>query len=193
MRRTKEDALKTRELIVDTAYHTFLENGYEGTTLLEIAKRANLSRGAMYWHFENKDVLYIEVIHNILEKIHQDKLIVINTDDSLDIQLTNLLSLPIKYNNDYRLVTYTSDLVKRFPQFNVLIPTIQDAKEKLYDLILELLNESIKKEILPKDFQVQVTCDTLYFLFEGFFFDGVENKSITYNQIHNIIKHLLSL
>ena len=53
-RRTKEDALVTRNLILDAAEHVFQRRGVASTSLQEIAQQAGLTRGAIYWHFQNK-------------------------------------------------------------------------------------------------------------------------------------------
>ncbi len=53
-RRTKEDALVTRELLLDAAERVFHRRGVSRTTLQEIAQDAGLTRGAIYWHFQNK-------------------------------------------------------------------------------------------------------------------------------------------
>ncbi|MBF7141754.1 MULTISPECIES: TetR family transcriptional regulator [Pseudomonas] len=58
VRRTKEEALETRQQIVEAAEHAFYERGVANTTLADIATRAGVTRGAIYWHFSNKaDVL----------------------------------------------------------------------------------------------------------------------------------------
>lgn len=53
-RRTKEDALVTRDQILDAAEHVFQRRGVSRTSLQEIALEAGLTRGAIYWHFQNK-------------------------------------------------------------------------------------------------------------------------------------------
>lgn len=54
MRRTKEDALLTREKLLDTAELLFAERGVSHTSLQDIAQAAGLTRGAVYWHFKDK-------------------------------------------------------------------------------------------------------------------------------------------
>ena len=56
-RKTKEEALKTREAIVDAAVQVFSVQGVSRTTLANIAKQAGVTRGAIYWHFKNKEDL----------------------------------------------------------------------------------------------------------------------------------------
>lgn len=62
MRRTKEDAAKTRQSLVDAALKLFGQRGYSGTTLRLIAEEAGCSRGPIYWHFANKEVLFEEIL-----------------------------------------------------------------------------------------------------------------------------------
>lgn len=56
-RKTKEEALKTREAILDAAVRIFSVQGVSRTTLATIAKGAGVTRGAIYWHFKNKEDL----------------------------------------------------------------------------------------------------------------------------------------
>ncbi|WP_165857208.1 TetR family transcriptional regulator [Marinobacter sp. JSM 1782161] len=53
-RRTKEDAQKTREMLLDAAEQVFYEKGVSRTSLNDIAQAAGVTRGAIYWHFKNK-------------------------------------------------------------------------------------------------------------------------------------------
>ena len=58
MRRTKEEALATRNGLLDAAERLFLEQGVAGTSLNDIAVAAGTTRGAIYWHFRDKADLF---------------------------------------------------------------------------------------------------------------------------------------
>jgi TetR/AcrR family acrAB operon transcriptional repressor len=58
VRRTKEEALATRESILDAAEQLFLKQGVSSTTLQHIATAAGVTRGAIYWHFEDKAAVF---------------------------------------------------------------------------------------------------------------------------------------
>lgn len=58
VRKTKEDALATRDSILDAAAALFAERGVSGTTLQHIATEAGVTRGAIYWHFADKGALF---------------------------------------------------------------------------------------------------------------------------------------
>jgi len=57
-RKTKEDAIETRNHLLDAAEKVFFEKGFGQTSLMDIAEAAGLSRGAIYWHFKNKSDLF---------------------------------------------------------------------------------------------------------------------------------------
>ena len=57
-------ARSTFDLIVKTAHDSFAENGYELTSIKDIATRANLSVGLIYKYFSNKEELYRYIVFN---------------------------------------------------------------------------------------------------------------------------------
>lgn len=70
-RKTKEEALETRHRILDAAEVVFQRTGVSRATLADIATEASVTRGAIYWHFENKVELYDAMIQRIVEPLEQ--------------------------------------------------------------------------------------------------------------------------
>jgi TetR/AcrR family transcriptional regulator, acrAB operon repressor len=64
-RRTKVDALETRQRLLDAAEHVFQAKGVSATSLNDIAVAAGTSRGAIYWHFKDKAALYNAMIERV--------------------------------------------------------------------------------------------------------------------------------
>ncbi|MDO4435452.1 MAG: TetR family transcriptional regulator [Cardiobacteriaceae bacterium] len=54
MRRTKEQAEQTRQDLLQSALELFVHQGYIQTSISQIASRAKVTRGALYYHFMNK-------------------------------------------------------------------------------------------------------------------------------------------
>ncbi|MEB2704040.1 TetR family transcriptional regulator [Citrobacter koseri] len=65
VRRTKFAAEETRKQILDAAELCFCETGISKTTLEMIAARAGCTRGAIYWHFNEKNDLLRQVIERV--------------------------------------------------------------------------------------------------------------------------------
>ncbi|WP_417519171.1 TetR family transcriptional regulator [Marinobacter sp.] len=90
MRRTKEDAEKTRQTVLEAALKLFSRDGYSLTTLSRIAKEAGCSRGPIYWHFENKDDLYEAVLSYSQEPL-----------EALVAECSEMLDAPIEAMNRF--------------------------------------------------------------------------------------------
>lgn len=65
VRKTKEEAEQTRKDIIDAARRVFHRCGVGRSTLEKIAKEAGVTRGAVYWHFENKAELFFAMREDI--------------------------------------------------------------------------------------------------------------------------------
>src|SRR5580692_6586102 len=70
----------TRERILDVALDLFNEHGYDKTSLREIAERLGFTKAALYYHFERKEDILLELhlrLHalgrDVLERLGQEK------------------------------------------------------------------------------------------------------------------------
>ncbi|MFF4504897.1 ScbR family autoregulator-binding transcription factor [Streptomyces sp. NPDC001401] len=57
----QERAIRTRALILDAAAQAFADKGYPDTTLLDVAQLTGATKGAVYFHFANKNALAVAV------------------------------------------------------------------------------------------------------------------------------------
>lgn len=80
VRKTKEDAELTRLAIIDAARTVFLARGVSRSTLEHIAAEADVTRGAVYWHFKNKT----EIFHALRDQVFLP--LIDRMDDTLAIE-----------------------------------------------------------------------------------------------------------
>jgi AcrR family transcriptional regulator len=66
------DPAKRRQ-IVDGARALFLERGFEGASMGEIARRAGVSKGTLYVYFQNKEQLFCAIMDEE-RRLHLDRL-----------------------------------------------------------------------------------------------------------------------
>lgn len=64
-RRTKAEAEATRQSILDSAEQVFMESGVGKTSLEQIARHAGVTRGAVYWHFQNKSDIFDAMLERV--------------------------------------------------------------------------------------------------------------------------------
>ncbi|HEX3062757.1 MAG TPA: TetR family transcriptional regulator [Usitatibacter sp.] len=65
VRRTKEEAQETRESILDAAEVVFHDKGVAHASLEEVAAQAQVTRGAIYWHFKDKAELFDAMMQRV--------------------------------------------------------------------------------------------------------------------------------
>ena len=76
------DYKSTHELILNTALQMFLEKGFENTSLRDVCKKCNVTTGAFYKHFKDKEDVFCQIVQPVIDKI--DAYFVINTNRFLD-------------------------------------------------------------------------------------------------------------
>lgn len=92
MRKTKIESLKTRQYLMNAALEVFYRQGVTRATLQEIAQEAGVTRGALYWHFRNKEDLFEAMFGNfyndVLARLQPD--VVRQADDAWQYLRDNL-------------------------------------------------------------------------------------------------------
>ena len=112
-RKTKKEAQKTRETLLDVAVQIMLTHGIAGAKLADIAKEAGVTRGAIYWHFSNKS--------NLLNTIWQD--LISGNDFFFQISAGAYESDPIGYLADqlFMFLKKIPENARRQKIFNLFI------------------------------------------------------------------------
>lgn len=88
VRRTKDEALETRNRILDAAELVFSERGVSRTSLEDIAQAAGVTRGAIYWHFKDKSDLVGAMVNRVT--LPMEAMVARSSDDAVDNPLASL-------------------------------------------------------------------------------------------------------
>jgi len=155
MKKTKEAALITKTQIIEKAVELFIQKGFSSTTLDEIAQQTNVTRGAIYWHFNDKLDIVNELIetehnklHKLLSKLFNDdsasfikiqkiiEEIVINFFEKKSFQnFIELTWFKIEYTQLSNLKTTKTELTEYFIQnFRSVIKEVQNIGEIKNDI-----------------------------------------------------------
>jgi len=84
VRKTKEQAQETRQQIIDAARTVFHRCGVARSSLDMVAQVAGLTRGAIYWHFKDKEELFLAVRVNVVLPMFEEIDSIINSDSYAD-------------------------------------------------------------------------------------------------------------
>lgn len=165
MRRTKEDALFTRQKILSAAFDVFLQEGFDGASLEQICKAAGVTRGAAYWHFKNKKDLYHKTILSVLEQFEliRQK---ISGNDALSVQekLAELMWCPTRFTERFQFIAQCVAYARQNPDFQDTVLEIQKEEASLYWFFLSELSK-VEEPPCP----VEHAAAMIHILFQGLY------------------------
>lgn len=71
MEQEKQDPQSTRGRILDAAMNIFASKGYHDTRLDEIVEESHTSKGAIYFHFPNKERLFLALVDQFADLLER--------------------------------------------------------------------------------------------------------------------------
>ena len=75
----EHDTLSTRDKIMDAALDVFSRKGYHETRMDEIAGESKTSKGSLYFHFPNKEKLFISLVDQFADMLERNVVEAIET------------------------------------------------------------------------------------------------------------------
>ena len=159
MRRTKEEALVTRESILTAALEVFSQDGYSAARLEDIAQAAEVTRGAIYHHFGSKEELYIALVTGRSAGVNQQaEEIVSQGGTSLGILRRLLIGL-FEYLNENAEYRALLELAVSNMGLTEGLESIRDdtvkGRRRLADLFQEMLSQGIEAGEIRSDLSVR--------------------------------------
>lgn len=172
----------TKNDILQAAIEVFVEKGFVRSTLEQIAAEANVTRGAVYWHFKNKHDIF-DALH---EKLHQPLTASIledmkkNCDDSL-CQLEALcIKLLVDLDNDetrkkiLKIFFHKCD----YSGMEDIVEKQRKQKLKNIDLFSQYFSRAIKNKDLPATLDPKITAISLACYMSGIVSEYLKNPQL---------------
>lgn len=170
-RKTKEEALRTRQLLLDAAIQQFAQRGVSNTTLTDIADAAGVTRGAVYWHFSSKSELFNAMWQEQLplrELIHH-KLQQIESGNPL-LDLRNKFVLGLQYIAENPRQRALMQILYHKCEFSSDMMSEYDIRTRIgfnYDAIRDIFRMCERNGILPPDTNIEIILIVLHSAFSG--------------------------
>lgn len=170
-RRTKEDALKTRQLLIESAIQQFALRGVTSTTLADIADAAGVTRGAVYWHFASKAELFNEMWQQQLplRDLLQHEFNLKDDQDPLST-LREKFIIGLQYiANNPRQRALMQILYQKCEFSSDMMPEAEIRKRIgfSYPIIRSILQLCIRNGLLPAETNVEISLIVLHSAFTG--------------------------
>ena len=91
-----------REDVIDAVVDLVTSEGVAHLTMEKVARRAEVAKGTLYLHFDNKDRLIRQTIDAVLEPLVADVLAALGSDLSADRKLRTMAELNVAYFDRHR-------------------------------------------------------------------------------------------
>jgi len=171
LKRTKAEAELTRQTIIEAGLILFSEQGVTQTSLVEIATRAGVSRGAVYWHFDNKWEIFDAILSRYSSRI--DELAGAGQEESESDPLGRLSELlhfifcNVATREDFRNI-FKIFLRERFMRESKQVPPrIREFIDKAMADKIKTLENAKRKRQLPSDLDTLAGSNMIHIMLEG--------------------------
>ena len=173
MRRTKEDAEQTRRSILASAMSIFYEKGYSKTTFDEIAKRINLTKGAVYWYFRNKPDIVAALINDYAGKYMS--LLKQFFEQNPQVSFERIIRMQLFINKRIRedelfykfLFFITCQMEWSEAIISKIQPSIEETKQVTRNLFIESLSTLQQEGKIKEEIDVTLIAEVLMTMYGG--------------------------
>lgn len=194
-KKTRVEALHTKEDILNAAETLFLEKGVSHTSLHQIAVAANVTRGAIYWHFKDKVDLLQALLDRAKHPFDEQTTLILNDPHLLPEEkilkivsgIAYLLSSDARIRNAVQIITTKVELVG---EFAIMHDTHMRHFKRLISLYTSLLEQEYKRrQLSPTKEQINISAHAIYSILSGLFHNWILTSSAL--DFHKLSTHTI--
>lgn len=149
MRTTPAETERNNQIIIDAAIEVFAEKGYVAANMQDIAARAKISRGPIYYRYKTKmDLFMAALAEYVVRELMEYRRILSQEKHILEI-----------FREDLEFCTRSTREGQKLPELSVPdIPEMKEAQEvvveasrKIFDIKVETVKHAIDKGEMRQD------------------------------------------
>ena len=164
-RKTRAEALVTRDRILDTAEKVFEQKGVSRTSLEDIASAAGVTRGAIYGHFRNKGDLFVAMFQRV--HLPMESRYALGADDHTDplgrlrALLVDMLKAVSSNRRDQRVLNIVYHKCEFTDDIHDVVASHRTMNRKETKRIRTMISNAIEQGQLPSKLNV-ARAETLF-------------------------------
>ena len=158
-RPTGVNSKDTKQFIVDVATKIFEHKGYSATSMADIKNETNVSKGTIYYHFKNKEELYLYCIQQVSNEFIRNWDITSKTEQSAEKKLyiwANLNHIMLQKPIMNSIQEYFVSTNKN--NYNAVL----ELYEPEFQIVSRILEEGISRGEFKVDLQIDDVSVLLY-------------------------------
>ena len=167
MRLTQEQIEQQKKLILSSAFAVFSKKGYAATTISDIAEYANISRSPIYYHYQNKALLFNSVFQRCCLDI-SDMTEAIFRKEHVDIFTKFTEELEELITPRFRAMEQLKwDTISGIPELAASTNYFELHKHRIMELKLSAVKAAQASGELRTDFDPQTLVFTMFIFYNG--------------------------
>ena len=182
--------LERRKHIVEAAAICFIEQGFHQTSIRDIAKRAGISLGNLYNHFESKTALIGEIAG-----LEADDLIairaVLEQDGSARQRIDAFVIAAFDYAADPDNAVLTAEITAEAMRSPQIVEAFSDNRRKTVDALVGILKTDALAFADPAEELAQMVLDLIESSAVRVAFDKKKSKASTRDALRSVVQRLL--
>lgn len=189
----KEHLQGTEKRILETARRLFSDYSYLGVSMSDIAKKLNITKAALYYHFTGKGEIYEKVLDRVFNSLCLSITEALNektAERKLEKLIKNYLDFGLREKNFIKAL-----MLKLSPADPQIRRHIIQLREKATDLIQPLIEEMIVRKKLSQRVNSKLVTSLLTGMMDGLLLEySFLNKKIDPEKVSSqIIKVLFNI
>ena len=161
-KKTYSESMQTKNNILIAAQKVFANKGFNKASLTDIAREANVTRGAIYWHYENKTALLASLLEEEARKLNLVSTLSSASNENQTDPLGQLKQWALAHFNEDSKSFFNSSVMVIFE--SIIHSDISiEAREQLEELINlrflsieDALRNAVALKQLPSDCDVEL-------------------------------------
>lgn len=143
-----------KKQILEAAEQLFQKFGYSKTSLEDIAKEAALGKGTIYYYFNSKEDIFMDVVQLHSNRFYATLVKEIKMQTDFVSQFTTAISLPIKLV--YRHTPTLIDAIKNLPSnYMQKLETFRDEnKHKMLEILNKVISNGMKQHVITESIPI---------------------------------------
>src|SRR5580698_1569012 len=188
---------RTRRLLLQAAYEEIYRAGFRSADLDAILAKAGVTKGALYYHFDNKEALgYAVADEAIASKVHRKWVLPLrNAKNPIDVLIRIIQSESLKREDVQR----GCDLLNLSQEMSGLDEGFRRRTARIYkdwhDAMAEALREGQKRRVVRSDINANETATFVLAAWEGYavLAKNAQDPRMLREGQKNLVHHLESL
>ncbi len=170
---------ETASKIFHQAMRLFLAKGYHGTSIDDITRAAGITKGALYWHFKNKEDLLNKIIEEF-EKGFIDQMI--QVVEEVDGGALDKFEKYVRFNsafayyNQELCVSFTSLAAELVGAHHKVEAPIRRIYKKYQSFLSDLIVEGQREKVFRKDIDAKLSGLVIIAFHDGILLQWFMNK-----------------